>query len=75
MQQLAEMAKVGVQPDTLAGTALLDACARCGKLDMMQAVFDELFANGESLTGGLVVCLLCWGPAMGWLVQLQGCAT
>ncbi len=46
VQQLAEMAKLGVQPDALAGTALLDACARCGKLDMMQAVFDELFGSG-----------------------------
>lgn len=46
VEQLAEMAKLGVQPDTLAATTLLDACARCGKLDMMQAVFDELFGNG-----------------------------
>ena len=52
VQQLAEMAKMGVQPDTLAATALLDACARCGKLEMMQAVFDELFAGGGWGGGG-----------------------
>lgn len=41
--QLAEMAKLGVQPDTQAATALIDACARNGNMDMAQSVFDELF--------------------------------
>ncbi len=41
--QLAEMAKLGVQPDTQAATALLDACARNGNMDMAESVFDELF--------------------------------
>lgn len=32
--ELAAMARLGVQPDTLAATALVDACARNGKMDM-----------------------------------------
>lgn len=32
--ELASMAKTGVQPDTLAATALLDACARNGQMTM-----------------------------------------
>lgn len=40
---LAEMAKLGIQPDALAATALVDACARNGKMDMARSVFDELF--------------------------------
>ena len=41
--QMAEMARMGVQPDTQAGTALLHACVRNGQIDMAQTVFDELF--------------------------------
>lgn len=43
MLQLAEMARLGVQPDSIAATALLDACARNGKMDMATSVFEELF--------------------------------
>lgn len=43
--QLAEMARLGVQPDMLAATALVDACARNGKMEMAQSVFDELFGE------------------------------
>lgn len=43
VQELAQMARLGVQPDTQAATALLDACVRAGKLDMAQSVFEELF--------------------------------
>lgn len=32
--ELASMARLGIQPDTLAATALVDACARNGKMDM-----------------------------------------
>ena len=45
--QLAEMARLGVQPDAMAATALVDACARNGKMEMALSVFDELF--GEPL--------------------------
>ncbi|KAL4458576.1 hypothetical protein ABPG75_013441 [Micractinium tetrahymenae] len=41
--ELANMAKLGIQPDTLAATALLDACARNGKMEMARSVFEELF--------------------------------
>lgn len=61
--QLAEMAKLGVQPDTQAATALLDACARNGNMDMAESVFDELFGmwvRGNSILwivhGGRVEC-------------------
>lgn len=37
------MARLGVQPDAMAATALIDACARNGKMDMAMSVFDELF--------------------------------
>ena len=47
--ELAAMARLGIQPDTLSGTALLDACMRCKKIDMAESVFEELF------TGGLLV--------------------
>lgn len=45
VSELAQMARLGVQPDTQAGTALLNACVRNGQIDMAQAVFDELFGN------------------------------
>lgn len=37
--ELASVAKLGIQPDTLAATALLDACARNGKMDMARRWF------------------------------------
>ncbi|EIE21165.1 hypothetical protein COCSUDRAFT_57081 [Coccomyxa subellipsoidea C-169] len=43
LQQLAEMARLGVQPDPMLGTALVDACARSGQMQMAQAAFEELF--------------------------------
>ncbi|KAK9811318.1 hypothetical protein WJX72_001693 [[Myrmecia] bisecta] len=45
VSELAEMARLGVQPDTQAATALVDACARNGKMDMAQSVFEELFGE------------------------------
>lgn len=43
--QLAEMARLGVQPDNMAATALVNACVRCRKMDMALSVFDELFGE------------------------------
>ena len=43
--QLAEMARLGVQPDNIAATALINACARNQKMDMALSVFDELFGT------------------------------
>ncbi len=48
LQQLAEMARLGVQPDPMLGTALVDACARSGQMQMAQAAFEELFGDGPS---------------------------
>lgn len=45
VSQLAEMARLGVQPDTQAATALIDACVRNKKMDMAQSVFEELFGE------------------------------
>ncbi|KAL3141350.1 hypothetical protein ABBQ32_004933 [Trebouxia sp. C0010 RCD-2024] len=45
VSQLAEMARLGVQPDTQAATALIDACVRNRKMDMAQRVFEELFGE------------------------------
>ena len=48
VEQLAEMSRLGVQPDSMLGTALVDACARSGQMQMAQAAFEELFgAPGE----------------------------
>ena len=43
--ELAQMARLGVQPDTQAGSALLHACVRNGQLDLAQTVFEELFGE------------------------------
>lgn len=48
MLQLAEMARLGVQPDSIAATALLDACARNKKMDMASSVFEELFSAHQN---------------------------
>lgn len=45
VSQLAEMARLGVQPDTQAATALIDACVRNKKMDMAQSVFEQLFGE------------------------------
>lgn len=45
VSELAQMARLGVQPDTQAGTALLHACVRNRELDMAQTVFEELFGE------------------------------
>jgi pentatricopeptide repeat protein len=41
--ELAQMARLGVQPDTQSATALIDACMRSGKVEMAESVFEELF--------------------------------
>jgi pentatricopeptide repeat protein len=43
--ELAQMARLCVQPDAQAATALLDACVRSSKMEMAEAVFAELFAE------------------------------
>lgn len=47
IQELANLAKVGVQPDTLAATTLVRACSR--DMELAQSIFDELF--GKSAGG------------------------
>ena len=47
VSELAQMARLGVQPDTQAGTALLHACVRNGQIDMAQTVFEELFGTAS----------------------------
>ena len=48
VSQLASMARLGVQPDTQAATALIYACARNGNMEMAQAAFEELFGAPSS---------------------------
>jgi pentatricopeptide repeat protein len=48
IKELANMARMGVEPDTLSATALIDACVRSNKMDMAENVFEELF--GELLS-------------------------
>lgn len=45
IQELAAMARMGVQPDTLSATALVDACVKSRKMDMAESVFEELFGE------------------------------
>lgn len=52
--QLAEMARLGVQPDAMAATALVDACARNGKMEMALSIFDELFGKIDVLLSTLL---------------------
>ena len=52
MLQLAEMARLGVQPDNIAATALLDACARNRKMEMASSVFEELFGAAALIVVG-----------------------
>ena len=57
VQQLAEMSRLGVQPDSMLGTALVDACARSGQMQMAQAAFEELFGeacHASILHGGII---------------------
>ena len=57
--QLAEMARLGVQPDTQAATALIDACVRNRKMDMAQSVFEELFGKLSKLCTGMALVRCC----------------
>ena len=45
IKELAAMARMGVQPDTQAATALVDACVRARKMETAESVFDELFGE------------------------------
>ena len=56
VSQLAEMARLGVQPDTQAATALIDACVRNRKMDMAQRVFEELFGTFNCTIAPCVNC-------------------
>eukprot|EP00983_Pelagomonas_calceolata_P083993 1156272-Pelagomonas_calceolata.AAC.6 len=43
IQELANLSKKNVQPDTYAATALVRAC--CKDMELAQSVFDELFGG------------------------------
>ena len=71
--ELAAMARLGVQPDTLAATALVDACARNGRMDMARSVFDELFGGllaPDEVSRGWALTKMCMGIVC---VQAQAC--
>lgn len=60
VQELAALARLGVQPDTQAVTALLNACAKNGNMDMAQRVFNEMF--GEFLQPDVIsFCVMIKG--------------
>lgn len=46
MQELANLSKQNVQPDTFAATALVRAC--CKDMELAQSVFDELFSECDA---------------------------
>lgn len=41
--ELAGLAKLGIEPDTQAATALVAACAGAGNMEMAESVFEQLF--------------------------------
>jgi hypothetical protein len=43
INELTNLAKMGIQPDTMAATALVSACVANHNMDMAFNVFDELF--------------------------------
>ncbi|KIY97838.1 hypothetical protein MNEG_10125 [Monoraphidium neglectum] len=45
IQELAGLSRLGVQPDTQAGTALVAACAQSGNMEMAESVFEQLFGD------------------------------
>lgn len=45
IEELASLAQRGVQPDTPAATALLNACTHNGDMDLAENVFNELFVD------------------------------
>ena len=45
IKELATMARMGVEPDTLSATALIDACVRSNKMEMAESVFEEMFGE------------------------------
>eukprot|EP00887_Chlorella_sp_A99_P006397 scaffold3.g6397.t1 len=55
VEQLAAIAAKGIQPDVVAATALVDACARSGKADMAAEIFGQLF-DGRLLAPDEVAC-------------------
>jgi pentatricopeptide repeat protein len=48
IQELAGLSRLGVQPDTQAGTALVAACAQSGNMEMAESVFEQLFGEGAA---------------------------
>ena len=63
VEELAQIASMGIQPDVVAATALVDACARSGKAEMAAEIFQELF-GGNMLQPDEVACavlLRAWG--------------
>lgn len=43
--ELAQCARLGIKPDVQAATALLSACVSNKKMDMAEALFEELFGE------------------------------
>ena len=52
VEALTMLGRNGVKPDTVAATALLDACCKSGEVELAKSVFDRLFAGGAD---GLIV--------------------
>lgn len=51
IKELAGLAKLDVQPDTQAATALVAACVAGGNMEVAQTIFNELF--GEYVEQGV----------------------
>ena len=63
IRELASLSKLGLQPDTTAATALVDACS-LRDVELAQSVFDELFGERGGAPGWWRWC--CAGGPAGW---------
>jgi hypothetical protein len=62
ISELTNLARMGIQPDTQAATALVSACTANKNMDMAFNVFDELFGAprpGASTRPSPLPCPLC----------------
>lgn len=55
ISELTQLAKMGIQPDTQAATALVSACTTNRNMDMAMNVFEELFGVLLQAAGALLM--------------------
>lgn len=59
INELTSLARMGIQPDVIAATALISACTNNRNMDMAMTVFDELFGAAHAFSA-----FSTWDPAL-----------